>query len=49
MSVLEQVTFDNTHALILFAILWGCMGLLFIGMIVVPEVWRLFVESRQNE
>ena len=49
MSVLEQLTYDNTHALILFAILWGSMGLLFMCMIVVPEVWRLFVESRQDE
>ena len=49
MSVLEQLTQDNTHALILFAILWGSIGLSLIGMIVVPEVWRLVARSRQNE
>jgi hypothetical protein len=49
MSVIEQQTFDNAHALILFAILWGSMGLAFLGMIVVPEVWRLIVAARQDK
>jgi len=55
MSVLEQLArsgprqFDYFHWLIWLAILWVSLGLIFMCVIVVPEVWRLVARSWQNE